>query len=154
MRLASDGLRAVALFEGFKGVVVLLAGFGVLSLIHRDLEHAAEVMVHHLHLDPAKHYPRIFIDAAGRITDGRVLSLVAGALAYCSVRFIEAYGLWRQRAWAEWFAAVSGGIYIPFEVWRLLHGHGWISALALAINVAIVAFMVYALRRRARSHPD
>ncbi|MCA1678755.1 MAG: DUF2127 domain-containing protein, partial [Actinobacteria bacterium] len=22
------------------------------------------------------------------------------------------YGLWRGRRWAEWFAAVSGGIYI------------------------------------------
>ncbi|MCZ7627423.1 MAG: DUF2127 domain-containing protein [Candidatus Methylomirabilis sp.] len=44
------------------------------------------------------------------------------AAGYASVRFVEAYGLWLERRWAEWFAAVSGGIYIPFEIYELLYG--------------------------------
>ena len=31
------GLRVVALFEGAKGALVLVAGFGLLSLIHEDV---------------------------------------------------------------------------------------------------------------------
>jgi uncharacterized membrane protein (DUF2068 family) len=144
----SPTIRAVALFEGAKGALVLLAGFGVLSFIHRDLQHAAEVLVHHMHLNPAKHYPQIFIDAAGRVGNMRIWMLVAGAAGYSLVRFVEAYGLWRERAWAEWFAAVSGAVYIPFELHRFWRHHTWLPAAAFVINVAVVGVMVYALLRR------
>ena len=146
----SEAIRAVAMLEAAKGAVVLLAGFGVLSLIHRDAQHVANVIVHHLHLDPAKHYPRIFLDAADHLTDARLWTLVAGAAGYSCVRFVEAYGLWRQRWWAEGFAALSGAVYVPFEVYRLARDHGLVAAIALAINVAVVAFMVYALWARRR----
>jgi len=149
-RQRSEAIRAVAVFEAAKGAVVLLAGFGVLSLIHHDVQHVADEVVRHLHLNPAKHYPRIFLEAAGRLADARVWGLVAGALAYASVRFVEAYGLWRQREWAEGFAAASGAIYVPFELRELLEGAGAVAAIALAVNVAIVAFMLYALRSRRR----
>lgn len=140
----------MALLEAAKGAVVLLAGFGVLSLVHRDVQHVADVIVHHLHLNPAKHSPRIFLNAAARLTDARLWWLVAGAAAYSTVRFIEAYGLWRLRAWAEGFAALSGAIYMPFELWRLAHGGKLVAAIAFAINTAVVAFMVYALWMRRR----
>ncbi len=148
----SQTVRAVALLEGAKGALVLLAGFGLLSLIHRDVQHAAEEVVRHLHLNPAKHYPRIFIDAAGRVSGANLHSLVAGAAAYACVRFVEAYGLWRERSWAEWLAACSGAIYLPFEVRRFWHEPGWFPAAAFAVNLAAVAVMAYALylkRRRA-----
>jgi uncharacterized membrane protein (DUF2068 family) len=144
----------VALLEAAKGTVVLLAGFGVLALLHRDVEHVAEVLVHHLHLDPARHSPRIFLEAAARATDARLWMLAAGAFAYCSVRFVEAYGLWRERWWAEGFAALSGAVYIPFEVYRLARGEGWVAAAALAVNALVVCFMVYALHARRREERE
>ncbi|HSN22186.1 MAG TPA: DUF2127 domain-containing protein [Usitatibacter sp.] len=140
----------MALLEATKGALVLLAGFGLLSLVHKDVQHVAEVIVRHLHLNPAKHYPQIFLHAAARVTDHGLWLLAAGAAGYCTVRFIEAYGLWRQRGWAEGFAALSGAIYLPFEIQRLLRGEGWVAATAFAINVAVVAFMLYALRMRRR----
>lgn len=140
----------MAILEATKGAAVLLAGFGLAALIHHDVQHVAAVIVHHLHLNPAKHYPRIFLDAAGRTTDARLWMLAAGAFAYCGVRFVEAYGLWRERWWAEGFAALSGAIYMPFEIYRFAHGGGWIAATALLVNALVVAFMVYALRARRR----
>ena len=58
------GLRTVALFEGLKGVLVFIAGFGLLALVHKDVQAIAELIVQHLHLNPARQYPRIFIEAA------------------------------------------------------------------------------------------
>ena len=60
-RLHNAGLRIVALFEGAKGVLVLAAGFGLLSLIHHDVQGMAEEVVRHFHLNPASRYPRIFL---------------------------------------------------------------------------------------------
>jgi uncharacterized membrane protein (DUF2068 family) len=140
-------VRAVALFEAAKGTLVLLTGFGALSLIHHDAQRFAEQLVGHLHLNPAKHYPRIFIDTAAHLTDARLWLLATLAATYGLVRFIEAYGLWRGRRWAEWFAAVSGGIYIPFELYELFQGINWLSLGALVANVLIVGLMVNALLR-------
>src|SRR5215471_21835247 len=110
------GLKAAALFEALKGVLVILAGVGLLAFVHRDAQAFAERLVVHLHLNPARHYPRVFIEAAGRLTDSNLWLLAAGAFAYSTLRFAEAYGLWRARSWAEWIGIVSGGIYLPLEV--------------------------------------
>jgi len=72
----------VALFEGAKGALILLAGFGLLALVHRDLQHVADEVVRRFHLNPARHYPRIFIEAAGKTTDTRLWLLAGGALLY------------------------------------------------------------------------
>lgn len=143
-------MRAIAILEGAKGAVVLLAGLGVLSLIHHDLQHVADEMVRHSHLNPASHYPQIFLQAAARTDDARILLLAAGAAAYSVVRFIEAYGLWHARPWAELFAAASGAVYMPFEVFEWLNRHHWHAGIAFFLNLAIVWFMIYALLRRKR----
>ncbi|MGA7181328.1 MAG: DUF2127 domain-containing protein [Thiobacillaceae bacterium] len=142
-----SSIRAVSVVEAAKGAVVLLAGFGALSLTHHDVQRVAEKLIGHLHLNPAKHYPRIFLDAAAHLTDARLWLLATLALAYAVARFVEAYGLWRGRRWAEWFAAVSGGIYIPFEIYGLSKGVTVLALSALVTNLLIVVLMINALLR-------
>lgn len=144
---SKGGLRVVALFEATKGALVLSVGFGLLAFIHKDLHLAAEQLVRHIHLNPARHYPQIFIDAANHVTDSRLLAMAVAALLYSVVRFVEAYGLWRQRQWAEWFALFTGGIYIPVEFYENLRGVTWPRATVLTVNAAIVMYMAYVLYR-------
>jgi uncharacterized membrane protein (DUF2068 family) len=58
------------------------------------------------------------------------------------LRFIEAYGLWYIRPWAEWLAIASGSIYIPFEVSDVLRRPDWIRLLVVGLNLAIVLYML------------
>ncbi|MFC0251441.1 DUF2127 domain-containing protein [Massilia consociata] len=147
MRL-SQGIRSIAVLEAAKGMVVLLAGFGLFSLVHHDVQRVAEALVAHAHLNPASHTPRVFIAYAGQLDDARLMQLAGAAIAYSAVRMVEAYGLWHGRAWGEGFAAASGAIYVPFELRELYHRPGLLSVCLLLVNLAIVAFMVYSLRRR------
>ncbi|MDT5296358.1 MAG: hypothetical protein QOJ76_3238 [Acidobacteriota bacterium] len=137
------GVRVIAFFEALKGTLVLVAGFGLLSLVHRDLEDLAERLVRHSHLNPASHYPRVFVEAAARMSDSRLRWLAALAFAYSVVRFVEAYGLWRMRAWAEWFAIISGCIYLPVEAYELFERVTLIRAGVLVLNTLIVAYLLY-----------
>lgn len=149
------GVRAVAFFEALKGTLVVVAGFGLLSLVHRDLEDLAERLVRHSHLNPASHYPRVFIEAAANTTDARLRTLAAMAFAYSTVRFVEAYGLWKMRAWAEWFAIISGCIYLPVELYELIERATLIRAGVLAVNALIVAYLLYVrLSRTGRAAED
>ncbi len=140
-------MRLVAVFEASKGLLVLLAGCGLLAMLHRDVQHVAEELVRFMHLNPASHYPRIFIDAAAHTTHGRLWMLAWLAFAYAMVRLVEGYGLWRERRWAEWFAAVSGGIYVPLEAFELWSHPSWLRAFTLSANLAVVAYMAWSLRR-------
>jgi uncharacterized membrane protein (DUF2068 family) len=141
-RLSSAGVRSVAVFEGAKGGIVLAAGLGLLSLVHRDAEAVAASVIRHLHLNPAHHYPEIFIRAASRV-EGRLGLLAAGAFAYATLRLVEAYGLWHERPWAEWLAIVSAGLYLPVEVYELSRHFSAIGMTVTLGNVALVAGLLH-----------
>ena len=142
-RPAMAGLRTVAALEATKVALVMAAGLGLLSLLHHDVQQAAESVVLHLHLNPARQYPRVFIEAATQVTDTRLWLMASGAFAYAGVRGVEAYGLWRARAWAEWFAIVSGTIYLPIELYELIHHATALKAVLLLANAGIVGYLCY-----------
>jgi uncharacterized membrane protein (DUF2068 family) len=153
---AHKGLRAIAVFEALKGGVVLTAGFGLLSFLGRDNEEFAQRIIRHLHLDPANHYPKIFITAMAETADSRLVLFAGFAALYAVVRFAEAYGLWHERRWAEWLAALSGGVYVPVEVYELYHRANWYKAGALLLNLIVVAYMIWLLteNRRRKRHAE
>jgi uncharacterized membrane protein (DUF2068 family) len=128
---------------------VLLAGFGVLSLVHRDAWDVAESFLEWLHISPETHYAQVFLNLADQVTDTKVWAVAIGALAYSALRFAESYGLWRERPWAEWLALISGAIYLPFEIFELLRKPDWIRLAIVLINLAVVLYMVF-LRMQAR----
>ncbi len=146
----SRAIDVVALVEAAKGAVVLLAATGLLSLIHRDVSAVAAMLVEHTYLNPASKYPRIFLDAASRIQDTKLLLLAIGAAAYGTVRLVEAYGLFNERPWAEVLAALSGAVYVPFELFELFRKPTWHGLALLLVNVLVVAIMVRALASRRR----
>lgn len=127
--------------------MILLAGSGLLSLIHQDVQLAAESIVRHFHLNPASRYPRIFLQLSESISSARLWLMAGFALAYASIRLTEAYGLWWERKWAEWLAVLSGGIYVPLEIHELLSGFTWIKVCTLSVNICIVLYMTYVLRQ-------
>lgn len=145
-----ESLRAVALFEALKGSLALLAAGGLFYYIPRDLSHIAVELVGRLHLNPGKGYPNVFIRIVEDTSNAQLWAIAALVVVYAAVRFTEAYGLWRARAWAEWLAAASGAIYIPFELYELARGVSWIKVTALVLNVGIVVLMSVALRLRVR----
>jgi uncharacterized membrane protein (DUF2068 family) len=151
-KVTRSGLQVVAIFEAAKGGLVLLAGCGLLAFIHRDLHEAAVELVKALHFNPARHYPSVFIDAADRVTDQQLWVMAISALTYALVRFAEAYGLWKQQQWAEWFGLLSGGMYIPIEVFEVVRHPSWAKMTILVVNLVVVGYLGAVLVRARRRH--
>lgn len=143
--------RLIAAVEALKGVIALLAASGVLALVHQDLNAWAMALVRHTHLNPAAHYPQVFLEAVAHLDQPRLLWLALGAATYAALRLAEAYGLYRDRAWAEWLAALSGGLYLPFEFAELIKAPSWLTTTTLLLNLAVVAVMAQALAARRRA---
>ena len=148
------GLEAVAVFEAIKGIAVLAAGFGILTLLNKDAVEIAEHWVRKLHMDPNGHLSRVFLDAAENVTDAKLWAAAAGGLAYSTVRFIEAYGLWNARVWAEWFALLSGCLYLPWEIYEVAMHPSPLKYGLFAANLVVVLYMLYVRVQASRPVPD
>ncbi len=141
-RSSRAGLRAVATFEASKGIAVL--GLGILLLfMHTHAEEYASSLLFHLHIDPDRRVAHALLNAAASVTDARLFTIALAAVSYVTVRFVEAWGLWNRRIWAEWFALLSGTLYLPWECLKLAERVDWERIAVLVINVVIILYMLY-----------
>src|SRR5499427_8598881 len=143
-------LRAVASLEFFKGVFVVLMGVCAIALVHKDTWLIAESLLSLLHISTDRRPAQMFLDFADNITDARLWAAARIAFAYAALRFTEAYGLWKERTWAEWVAFVSGTLLLPWEVRELFRGITFWRCALLVGNVAIVLYMLYVILQNRR----
>jgi uncharacterized membrane protein (DUF2068 family) len=147
-------LRAVAAFEFFKGIFVVVMGVCAILLVHKDLWLIAESLLALLHISTDRKSAQLFLDFADSVTDARLWAAARIAFAYAILRFTEAYGLWRGRTWAEWVALVSGSLLLPLEVRELMRGITIFRCALFVGNLAVVLFMLYVIisNRRERQN--
>ena len=135
--------------------MVLLLGCGVLHLILRNFDYMSEPVADVLHISTEARLSNLFVELASHTTDRTLWVLALGALVYAVVRFIEAYGLWQEREWAQWFGLLSTASYLPAELYWLLRHPSSLKSGVLGINLVIVLFMlslrVKGVRRPQRS---
>jgi len=149
-RRQRHALQAIATFEFFKGLFVMLMGFCALALVHKDVWLYAESLLALLHISTDRHSAQVFLDFADNVTDARLWAAARIAFAYAVLRFTEGYGLWKCRTWAEWVALVSGALLLPLEVRELFRSVTLLRAALFAGNVAVVFFMLYVIRSNRR----
>ena len=139
------GLRTVALLEALKGVLALLVALALARMIRRDVDFGdvAEHILHFLHIGLHHRLAQQFLNVAGKLSNARIATVLGIAIAYALLRFAEGYGLWKQRAWAEWLAIISGSLYIPFEIDRLVRHPNAVHWVILAINILVVLYIAW-----------
>jgi uncharacterized membrane protein (DUF2068 family) len=132
-------VRTTAIIEAVKGALVLTIGVGLAS----GLRHHAQRLLERwsAHLDPLAHLSHVLARLGSLL--GRIDPPIALAVAslYACARFAEAYGLWHARAWALWLGAISGAIFVPFELLQLLRRPGLMSLAILIANITILAIL-------------
>lgn len=141
-----SGLKIIALVEATKGALALLVGLGLHALAGKNIQAWIENLAAHLHLNPANKVANAIINEVGGISYSSLSLIALGAVLYSLVRFVEAYGLWKAMCWTEWFAFISGAIYLPIEIYELIMRRHLLSALVFAVNVIVVLYMYTVLR--------
>lgn len=137
----NQGLKAIALFEGAKGIFVLLVGFELLHLLGTDVQESSSQIVHHLGLDHGA-LAGVFRRVLNQVNDRSVLMMAVVALLYAALRLIEAVGLWFAKPWAEWLAILSGGLYVPVEMYKLIQHPTWIRVAITFGNLLLVFYLI------------
>jgi hypothetical protein len=143
-----SALHAIAIFEATKGFAALAGLIGVLDLLHRNVRAVVLTLIGSFGLDPEAHYPSLLLHYADLLPDTDEQMLLMLASAYIALRFIEATGLWLGKAWGKYLGALSGGVYIPFEVVHWISQPSWFSAFVALLNLVIVSYLSFLLWRR------
>lgn len=147
------GLRAIAVVEVFKGGGVLLACVMV-ATGHWTMTSLMERVTHYMHLRQDGRIGQFF---NGTVAHLEPVVLVWLAVAYMILRFVEAFGLWKERHWGEWLAVLSAGVYVPAEIYELCLHYSHLKVVVLSVNLAIIIFLVWVLwatRRRRQDQRD
>ncbi|MGI8555994.1 MAG: DUF2127 domain-containing protein [Pyrinomonadaceae bacterium] len=145
------GIRAIAIFEMVKGLLGLTVGIALISLLHKDLEQVALHVLSYLHVDPTGRFAQIFVERASKINESNIVIAIVLSFVYMIVRMVEAYGLWRLRTWAEWFAIISGSIYLPIELYEVIKKPDTLHFVIFFGNILIVLYLIY-VRRESHYH--
>jgi uncharacterized membrane protein (DUF2068 family) len=141
-------LRLIALFRWSKALVLIAAAFGAMRLLHPG---AAQHFARWAMQLPNAAQHRFVWEAIAKITHldtTRVEWIVAGLFAYAALFTVEGIGLWRERRWGEWLTVVATTSFIPFELYELLKRATAVRAAFVVVNVAIVVYLVWRIRRK------
>jgi uncharacterized membrane protein (DUF2068 family) len=75
------------------------------------------------------------------------LHLIGAVLAfYAILEGVEAVGLWLQKRWAEYLTFIATTLLLPLEIYELTEGVKPLKVSALIVNLAVVAYLIYAKR--------
>jgi uncharacterized membrane protein (DUF2068 family) len=143
------GLRIIAAFKFVKAIGLIAAGLGALRLLDPGRAAGAQDWLegfafgHHTGAALAADALKL-LNLGGTNHFGR---LAAGAFILAALYVVEGIGLALARRWAEYLTVVVGISFLPIEVLALSHGLTLPRILALALNIAVVWYLIVQLRR-------
>ena len=141
------GLKLIAAFKLLKAFVLIGVGVGALKLLHKDVAGIVEHWVNVFQVDPRNHYIDLLLDRLAILDDRRLKELSVGTFVYAGIFLIEGVGLALHKRWAEYFTIITTSSFLPIEIYELIRRVSIGRSLALVINLAVVAYLIYELRR-------
>ncbi len=141
-------LTLIAIFKLVKGFLLLAVAIGAVRLLHRDLAATVAHWTEVLRVDPDNHYLHALLSRVFRVTPKQLKELSAGTFIYAALLLTEGIGLLLRKKWAEYFTIITTGGLIPLELLEISHHVTPAKIIVFCINVAIVVYLIYRVRRR------
>jgi uncharacterized membrane protein (DUF2068 family) len=144
------GLEAIIVYKLTKSAAQALLGIAGVWLVVSGAEAAvataAEFLLEHFAGAWALRAATVLVRAA---TAGRLKILTVALLGDALLSGVEGLGLRAGRWWAPWLVVTATALLLPWELWELFRHPAWGRMALLAINLAVV---VYLLRSVIREH--
>jgi uncharacterized membrane protein (DUF2068 family) len=133
---------------------LLLIAVGIVLLTHPHTDWSAELthLARKLGLDPNGNWIRRIVRKVRKITSREDVLFGVVALAYAGLEGTEAYGLWRRRRWGEWLTVVATSLLLIPEIWELTKSVTPLKVGGLIVNLLVVAYLLWRLRRGRAQH--
>jgi len=145
-----SGPRALWVIGGFKlakGLMLVAVGVGALHLIHKDVAEVVAGWFAQVHVDPDNRYADRVLTRLLSVDDRKLKAISLGTFCYAALLLTEGIGLLLRQRWAEYFTVIVTGSFIPLELYELSRHVTLTRLIVIAVNLAIVAYLIVLLRR-------
>lgn len=147
----SQVLRLIALFKFLKALLLVAVGMGALELLDPTVAARAQEGLRALATSSDRRVVQDMLPLVSRLSPERLEALGVGAFLYAGLFTTEGVGLWLGKRWAEYLTVIATGSFVPFEIYELARRPGPARLAALVLNLAVVVYLIYHLRRRESS---
>jgi uncharacterized membrane protein (DUF2068 family) len=137
----------IAIFKLLKGLVLFAVGVGALKLLNKGT--AAEVYqwANAFRVDAGGRYLHRVLSVLPMLDEERLKELSVGTFFYSALLLTEGTGLLLRKHWAEYFTIFVTGSFLPLEIYELVRRASFAKGIVLLLNVAIVIYLVWNVRR-------
>jgi len=143
---SAKGIILIGSFKLVKGLLLTIVGVGALRLLHKDMAEVVEHWVEVLRADPDNRFIHPVIEKLFAVTPKQLAELSAGTFFYAALLLTEGVGLLMRKHWAEYFTVITTAALLPLEIYELAKRFTFVRVGVLAVNIAIVWYLVERLR--------
>src|ERR1700742_4584092 len=140
-------LLLIGVFKLVKGLGLIVIAIGLLKLLHRDVASVTEHWIEVLRVDPDNRFIHKALVRIFNVTPKQLKELSIGTFLYAGIFLTEGIGLLRRKHWAEYMTLISTGLFIPLEVYEIIHHFTPVKVVVTALNVAIVWYLAIRIKR-------
>jgi len=141
-------LSLIVIFKFFKGAMLIAVALGAHHLMNHDVSDFADHLVDAFRVDPNNQYIEAVL-AKLQVLDAKQLkALSIGSFFYAAIVLTEGTGLALRKHWAEYFTIIVTASFLPLEIYELAHRVTAIKIVVMAINVAILAYLIVRVARK------
>ena len=138
----------IAVFKLAKGLLLVAVGIGALKLLRHDVASGVAHWVAVLRVDPDNSHINRLVVWLLAVNRHKLEEISVVTLFYAALFLTEGTGLALGKRWAEYFTSIVTGSFIPLEIYELIHHFSVAKLTMVAINGAVVLYLVARLKRR------
>jgi uncharacterized membrane protein (DUF2068 family) len=135
-------LKVIIWWFSIKGLLLFLLSAGLVSLINKDLDLLSRELAQDLNLDVDNYYINLLLSKLGMAKTTLLVEISIGLVLYGTVCLIQAYGLHKRKRWAEYLTVVAISLFVPFEVYGVVHRLSVLRVAVLVLNIVIVYYLM------------
>lgn len=143
-------IHFISVMKFVKGVILVVVGVKLLTLLGRDVEAWATDFVTRHGIDLANKYVHSALEKLQGVGNTQLMQMSGVAFGYSALLFTEGVGLWLQKRWAEFLTAIATGLLIPLEIYEIYEKFTWVRVAILILNLFIVWYLVTRLKDEKR----
>ena len=136
-------LRLIAIFKFLKAAFLIALGVGLFKLLHKDIGDVLMRWSEALRLNPGSHFVNVALEKAAHLSPEQVRKLGLGSFLYAGLFLAEGTGLWLRKRWGEWLTVTITSSLVPVEIYEIYRHFSDAKVVVLALNVAIVLYLIY-----------
>jgi uncharacterized membrane protein (DUF2068 family) len=142
------GLLLIGLFKLGKAILFFAIGVGAIHLLHKDLQDEVMRLALKFRFDPESKFVSLLLNKVDLIDAHRLRQISVATFGYSALALTEGVGLLLEKVWAEYLTLILTISFLPWELYELVRRPDWFRLSLLLINLAVLWYLVWLLRKK------